>query len=611
MDSEWDAIALDAEEEIWEPRVFKICELLRSSNMDLRLFVTRCLGAKSKRMREKQRSFIDNNGVEEVFEGMVSVINCSSKRKQNSATAISEVKRRLGGGVWRLVQQILDLELEAYCKQPIAKCPVQAITPDIATNFNFEELGGRFRQNCPRLYELINGVCSVGSDRDTMLDNLNSRKRKKSGGGGGERGRKSRNKLLINTVVMSMIAFGRSRMCNSLQTPIGYYLQACGVPKRVIGVLNRVGLSVGYTTICDAMKAMGSANGERIKKRIIQGHAFGLMWDNNVMFENKTGQSVKNQRVLTQYTCAAMWFLHIPKPEAPEKIRPVVRVETEESPEKRLRSVEGLDNGEEADGEATIGADLRDNSWREFDEKMRIYMDLQVYEEGVPSLDGRFLFASCLDYTKIDKYWLLSKDSYAEHMPNRLVVHLSDILWKYFPIVMQELAAREPGHTRPSFEWIHRIPCVRMDVNALDTLEKDETSIQGSAEVINKLLEQTGLSSIRLAGRVVLHVGDLGTMLKVSALKQLRVRDFEHNKLNYLAKLDGIFHLEMAAEDLLFRGHWGREDGMDPGSLCQLKHVLAVKGVTAGMPEYNTCKRFTNICGEGHALAAVASELKV
>ncbi|KAF8433436.1 hypothetical protein BGX38DRAFT_1276029 [Terfezia claveryi] len=123
MDGEWDAITLDAEEEIWEPRVFKICELLRSSNMDLRLFVTRCLGAKSKRMREKQRSFIDNNGVEEVFKGMVSVINCSSKRKQNSATAISEVKRRLGGGVWRLVQQILDLELGAYCKQPIVSQP--------------------------------------------------------------------------------------------------------------------------------------------------------------------------------------------------------------------------------------------------------------------------------------------------------------------------------------------------------------------------------------------------------------------------------------------------------------------------------------------------------
>jgi len=79
---------------------------------------------------------------------------------------------------------------------------------------------------------------------------------------------------------------------------------------------------------------------------------------------------------------------------------------------------------------------------------------------------------------------------------------------------------------------------------------------------------------------------------------QLRIRDFEHNRLNFLERVDGIFHLEMAAEDLLFRGHWGREDGMDVGSLCHLKHVLGTKGVSANMPEYNTCKRFSHICGE-------------
>lgn len=247
------------------------------------------------------------------------------------------------------------------------------------------------------------------------------------------------------------------------------------------------------------------------------------------------------------------------------------------------------------------------------DEKLKVYQSLSRRQDGVPGIDGGSLFMSAPDYTKIDKYWLLSKESYANYMPKRVVVHLSDILWKYFPDVMGGLAAKDSGHVRPSFEWIHKIPCVKMDVHGLDTMEKDETSIQGSAEVIDELLKQTGLSATGLSGgnRVVIHAGDLGTIMKVGSLKQLRVRDFEHNRLKFLEKVDGVLHLEMAAKDLLFQAHWGREDGMDPGSLCQLKHVLGVKGVNSSMPEYNTCKRFTRICGKGYALAALASELKV
>lgn len=315
----WDPLPLDAAESLWEPRIFQVCELLRSSNMDLKLFISRCLQAKTKRMKEKQRAFIDSNGIEEVFNAMLSVINCNTKRKQNSATAVMEVKRRLGNGIWRVVQQTLELELKGYCKQVDSKCPVQAITPEMATSFTFEQLGNNFRQHCPQLWRVIQVLCAVGLEEEGDRPVL-TRKRKKSGLEG--RGRRKRNKKLVGTVIMGIMAFARSRQCNALQTPIGYYLQASGVPKRVIGILNRLGVSIGYTTICDAMKSIGIANGELVQKRIMNGEPIGIMWDNNAMFENKTGQSVKNRQVLTQYTCAAVWFLNIPKPEEPSCNRP-------------------------------------------------------------------------------------------------------------------------------------------------------------------------------------------------------------------------------------------------------------------------------------------------
>ncbi|KAF8434036.1 hypothetical protein BGX38DRAFT_179574 [Terfezia claveryi] len=131
----WDPIPITAEEAVWEPRVFLICELLRSSNMDVSLFFTRLMSSKSKRLKEKQRSFIENKGFEKVFEAMLSVMSYNTKKKQNSTASILELKQKLGVGLWRVIQQILESEMKAYSKQPEAESrrPVQSITPELAT----------------------------------------------------------------------------------------------------------------------------------------------------------------------------------------------------------------------------------------------------------------------------------------------------------------------------------------------------------------------------------------------------------------------------------------------------------------------------------------------
>ena len=89
------------------------------------------------------------------------------------------------------------------------------------------------------------------------------------------------------------------------------------------------------------------------------------------------------------------------------------------------------------------------------------------------------------------------------------------------------------------------------------------------------------------------------------------MRDFEDNRLEFMERMDGVFHLQMASYDCLFRAHWGREDGMDPGSLCHLKHVLGIKGLNSNMPEFNMSRRFIRTCGEAAALAAICTEMDV
>ncbi|RPB18337.1 hypothetical protein L211DRAFT_854209 [Terfezia boudieri ATCC MYA-4762] len=621
----WDPIPITAEEAVWKPRVFLIRKLLHSSNMDVSLFFTRLMSSKSKCLKEKQRSFIENKGFEKVFEVMLSVMSYNTKKKQNSTASILELKQKLEVELWRVIQQILESEMKAYCKQPEAESrrPVQSITPELATEFDFKKIEGKFKEFCPRLSNIIQGICLLGeSDGDeTMREGEEVVNNKRKRGKGPQKKRNIRDKSLMTVTAMSIMVFSNSRLSNTLQTPLDYYFQACGVPKKVISFLNHMGLSVAYTIICESMKAMGAANREVITRKVKNGSPIGLMWDNNAMFENKASQSVKNVKTLTQYTCAALWFLNVPKPVIPDGERP--RNENSHAGAGRIGDASipdtclGLDNPTDLDqkiseirGVMKEGADRvkQEAEWRTFDEKMNIYDGLMEFEEGKPGLETRKLFLEAPDYSKIDKFWLLSKDSYAEYVPARLVVHLSEILWKHVLTVMKELdkdlTSKGLHYQRPSFEEIYKIYPVVMDVYALDTMEKDETSISGTGEVIEELLKQTRLDSHVLAGRMILHAGDLGTMLK------LRIRDFKYNQLNFLAKLDSMFHLEIAAEDLLFRAYWGQEDGMDPGSLCHLKYVLGTKGVTSSMPQYNTCKRFTRICGEGYILAAIASELE-
>jgi len=164
--------------------------------------------------------------------------------------------------------------------------------------------------------------------------------------------------------------------------------------------------------------------------------------------------------------------LSFPQPIEPSGVRPVA-------------DVDGVQVGE------ILGVEENqklEEAWEMYDKAEEIYRGLKDYEKGKPGLEGRFLFCDKPDYDRIDKIWLLSKDSYAEYMPGRVLVHLSDILWKHFLNVMSEWSKKHPGVVRPTFDSVYQIAPIKMDIHALETMELDETSIPGSAEIIETLL---------------------------------------------------------------------------------------------------------------------------
>ncbi|KAF8438218.1 hypothetical protein BDZ91DRAFT_756177 [Kalaharituber pfeilii] len=85
------------------------------------------------------------------------------------------------------------------------------------------------------------------------------------------------------------------------------------VPKHPIAVLNKIGLSVSYPTIVNAIKANETAVIDEIRSRIRGGEAFAIMYDNLVQKGHVGEQSLTNRTVLYKHTVVAASILHLPE----------------------------------------------------------------------------------------------------------------------------------------------------------------------------------------------------------------------------------------------------------------------------------------------------------
>lgn len=333
-------------------------------------------------------------------------------------------------------------------------------------------------------------------------------------------------------------------------------------------MLNRLGLTVAYKTICESMHTLAKCNWGNIRRRIQKGEPFGYAVDNCVIGDNKAEQSLLNRKETLQYTAGFLWFLNLHK----------------EKGDGEASSPEVI-----AEGSSVTGASSA--------------LDGSSTGKGI---ERKILFREIPTYEGIDSLWALLIQALSEYIPSRAVVHLSDVLWEFMPEVLGKMKDIRP---RPTVHEGYQIPLHKSEVHGMKTQPFDEATISGMSDILDASLEELDINKYEAMDRGWLIAGDLFTLLKIDALQNVRVRDFRYNQHEYVIKLPVAFHLEMAAEDALFRAHWGREDGMDPGSLCHLKHVLGLKGINAAKAEYNTCKRFTSICAKSFALAAFCEVL--
>ena len=103
----------------------------------------------------------------------------------------------------------------------------------------------------------------------------------------------------------SMLLFHHSQQSNYLQTMMGLYLYSLGCPKRVLTLLNAIGLSVSHTSICTALKTLTDDALKRVKAAVRSQHWF-LIYDNINFWRKKSHQRLDNADAIENGTTATI-----------------------------------------------------------------------------------------------------------------------------------------------------------------------------------------------------------------------------------------------------------------------------------------------------------------
>jgi hypothetical protein len=475
--------------------------------------------------------------------------------------------------------------------------------------FSFQSLGLRFAELAPSLWRLVCGLGDI--DQDTVnqylnsppedmealeeseeheeddpehLPNVDGAARDAPDGldgyatGPPKRKHKAKEKVLAAIMVIAEIAFTRSRNCNAAQMMIGYYLFATRTGKRVMGVLNHLGISASYDTVRRALKGNAEKVHALISQRARQ-HPIALTYDNLANKHNAATETLLNKSSMQCFTACGIIFLKL-SPSlakrlgkstqdpmlAPDRALPV---ETRESARaRRRRPAAPMDN------------------------KPGLRADLLIHRDP--------------DWSSLQPGDIVNIEADQNYWAPIAKALMCRVLKKFFPREMKR-SEEDAGVASIAMPQLYKVPLGSSDLHTLATLELDESTIDGNLAVLEALAtDQLGLTLEELAdGRLIPVSGDQMTVARIVSGQFLRIRDFPEHRMLWAKTLSGMLHTRMAMIHAIYLSHPGRADGRDPASLSKFVKLLGRTKIKEGCPNLNASQELLQQVGEGHVLAAL------
>jgi hypothetical protein len=166
---------------------------------------------------------------------------------------------RPGVDIYRREWQSVQKDVENF-KQPLSN-----FSDEYISEFSFDALFDNFATHAPHLVQLCEAITRkrerVSSSSEAETDKVRAKRRH------------------IATA-LSILGNESSRRFNALQGRLGYACFAIKVPKRMINILNKLGLCPSYVALTDAIRANGEAALRKLSLVASRGEAFWVSFDN-------------------------------------------------------------------------------------------------------------------------------------------------------------------------------------------------------------------------------------------------------------------------------------------------------------------------------------------
>jgi hypothetical protein len=495
---------------------------------------------------------------------------------------------------------IAQMTREAEFIRRDKQCHIGAkgVTPEFIRTFSFQSLGRRFAELAPSLWRI---VCALGDiDHDTVEQYLKTtpadiegleeseedERQGNADAAGGDAAEeaatthktkhKAKDKVLGAIMAIADIAFTRSRNCNAAQMMIGYYLFATRTGKRVMGVLNHLGISLSYDTVRRALQC----NAENVRSLVSQrarNNPIALTYDNLTNKHHAATETLLNKSSMQCFTACGVIFLKL----TPSLAKRLGKTVDAPAPDRALPG----ESAQAARARRRRPATLADDK---------------------PGLRSDLLLNPEPDWTSLQPGDIVNIQNDQQYWSPIAKALMSRVLKKFFPAEMKQ-SEEDAGIAPNAMPQLYKVPSGASDMHTLATLEIDESTIDGNLAVLEALAsDQLGLTLEELAdGRLIPVSGDQMTVARINSGQFLRIRDFPEHRMLWAKTLAGMLHTRMAIIHAIYLSHPGRPDGRDPASLSKFVKLLGRTKIKEGCPNLNASHELLQQVCEAHVLAAL------
>jgi len=461
----------------------------------------------------------------------------------------------------QLAKLQLTTEMQNLSKSPSLRQPLSEFSTEQICSFSLRQFDDELHGTAPKLLSLLDSLVLRGSNGiDGSLDLDLEEESDDEGSQPASIGslpeniplpRKSRSRPFAVQMAMSILLYARSQKINFIPGVLGYFLHSFRTPKRVIESLHRLGVCVSYDSVISSMKAVARDCEEELWKLAADFPPLFAYLDNMNYYARVRDQRLDNRAEMQNDTIGYIGLN--PHPAGQH----MLLRESTEGPLETLCA----DHLLPTERNLTI---YRQHVWAGISAVLHMYCDPHLRQLGVPPCTYMEIYKLSAEPTKI--------------------------------------------FTLPAYD-------------------KNEAVIDEMTEVLRLVMQALGYTREKLVGRTIFFCGDYLTIRNIRFVHFRRLADsariaidrqgesIPRDHLDHFEPVAGMFHLQMAVLNLLFRVHIG--DQSDLSSLAKWFVTLRRDSNIFGtgkrrtIKDFRACDQLFNHILDGHVLAIVATKLGV